>query len=365
MGAMPESLTVALDGRRDYPIYFGADLIGDASVLVPHLSSSAFIVTNERVARLYLDDLQSALPPSVRREVFRMGDGEAFKTLDTYAAIMDRLIATRYGRTTTVIALGGGIVGDVAGFVAATYQRGVGFIQVPTTLLAQVDSSVGGKTAINHPLGKNLVGAFHQPGAVIADMGVLRSLPEREYRAGLAEVIKYGIIADAAFFDWIEANMAQLLSRDADALTFAVRRSCEIKADVVGRDEREQGVRAHLNFGHTFGHAIERLTGFEAYLHGEAVAIGMVMAMDLSTHLEQASKQEFERVKQLLTAAGLPVAARGIDAAAMLDAMGLDKKAVDGRIRFILNRGLGVVEVVDDAPRDLVVRAIEGTMQAA
>ncbi len=355
---MRDSITVELDGARDYPIFFGSDVLGDASLIAPYVGGQVFIVTNDVVANLYLDTLRESLPTGVRSDVFSMGEGERAKTIETYASILDALIEARHNRTTTVIALGGGVVGDVAGFVAATYQRGVGFIQIPTTLLAQVDSSVGGKTAVNHEGGKNLIGAFYQPRLVLADVATFRSLPEREYLAGVAEVIKYGVIADTEFFAWLEENVDALRERDETAVINAVRRSCEIKADFVRRDEREQGLRAHLNFGHTFGHAIEKLTDFDRWLHGEAVSIGMGMAMELSARLEQVPADATERVHSLLERAGLPTRADGLDTGAMIEAMGMDKKVVDGKTRFVVCEGIGSVRVIDEAPGDLVRASI-------
>ena len=307
---------------------------------------------------MYLDQLREGLQAD-RLDVVLIGDGERFKTLDTYAEILDALIEKRHNRTTTIVALGGGVVGDVAGFAAATYQRGVGLVQIPTTLLAQVDSSVGGKTAVNHVAGKNLIGAFYQPLAVIADVDVLETLPDREFRAGLAEVIKYGVIADAGFFDWLEIHIVDLLRRDPLSLVHAVRRSCEIKAAVVASDEREHGHRAILNFGHTFGHAVEALTGYERYLHGEAVAAGMVMAMDLSVRLGRTDAADGERLRALVECAGLPSAVPDLDANAMLETMGMDKKAVDGRIRLVLCDRLGRVSVTGETPPETILESIE------
>jgi 3-dehydroquinate synthase len=264
---------------------------------------------------------------------------------------MDFLIEHRHNRTTTLIALGGGVVGDITGFAAATYQRGVDFIQIPTTLLAQVDSSVGGKTAINHSSGKNLIGAFHQPVCVLADLEMLSSLPPREYRAGMAEVIKYGVIADPGFFDWLETNATALLDQDTEALAHAVARSCELKAAIVAEDERESGRRALLNFGHTFGHAIEALTGYTRFVHGEAVAIGMVMAADLSIREGTLGPADGRRIRSLIEAVGLPVVPPDLPANEFLVAMGMDKKVVDGRLRLILVRGIGDAFVSDSAVR--------------
>jgi 3-dehydroquinate synthase len=267
---------------------------------------------------------------------------------------MDHLMAERHNRSTTLIALGGGVVGDITGFAAATYQRGVNFIQIPTTLLAQVDSSVGGKTAVNHPAGKNMIGAFHQPVAVLADMGLLETLPVREYAAGLAEVVKYGVIADAGFFGWLEENAETLAARTPEAVGHAVAVSCQCKADVVAEDERESGRRAILNFGHTFGHAIEALTGYKTYLHGEAVAIGMVQAADLSARLGLLSWEDAGRLRRLLEGFALPVVPPELSPSAMLDAMGMDKKVVDGKLRLILARRLGEAFVSADTPPELI-----------
>ena len=351
-----ETLEVRLPDGRGYPILLGSGLLGTAGLLDDFAGSQVLVVSNATVAERYLDPLRRGFS-TARVDLLLIGDGERFKTLDTYAAIQDALIAKRHSRATTVVALGGGVVGDVAGFAAATYQRGVGLIQIPTTLLAQVDSSVGGKTAVNHATGKNLIGAFYQPRAVIADVDVLASLPGRELRAGLAEVVKYGVIADAEFFGWLEHAMDALLRREPDALIRAVRRSCEIKADVVAGDEREQGRRAILNFGHTFGHAIEALTGYTEYLHGEAVAIGMTMAARLSADLGRIRASDAERLRSLLQRAGLPTTAR-IDPDAALEAMGMDKKAVDGRIRLVLCDRLGNVSVTADTPKEMILDAI-------
>ena len=353
-------LRVALEDGRDYPILLGDGLLGTAGLLAPFVGSQALIVTNATVANLYLDDLRASLSaPQV--DVVEVGDGERFKTLDTYAAILDALATKRHNRTTTVLALGGGVVGDVAGFAAATYQRGVNLVQIPTTLLALVDSSVGGKTAVNHRLGKNLIGAFHQPAAVVADMACLRTLPSREFRAGLAEVVKVGVIADASFFAWLEDHIEDLLAKDAAALLHAVRRSCEIKAAVVAADERERGQRAILNFGHTFGHAIEAVTDYRRYLHGEAVALGMAMAMHLSVALGRAQQAEAARVYELLNRAGLP-STTALSAASVVDAMSLDKKVLDGRIRLVVCDGIGQVSVTSDAPRTDVLGAVESAI---
>ena len=337
------SITVDL-GDRSYPIVIGSSLLDGGYDLTPHLAgSSCLIVTNDTVAPLYLDKLVADLD-GAKVESIELADGEAYKNVDTLNAVLDKLVAVRASRDTTVIALGGGVVGDIAGFAAACYMRGVAFVQVPTTLLAQVDSSVGGKTGVNHPSGKNLIGAFHQPRIVLIDTNTLATLPDRELRAGLAEVVKYGAIADASFFAWLEKNMAALLARDAAALAFAVRRSCELKAAVVAEDERESGRRAILNFGHTFGHAIERCQGYGDWLHGEAVAAGMVMAAELSS----IGADDVERLRHLLDTAGLPVRPPSLGAATMREAMGMDKKVLDNQLRFVLLEKLGTAVVTSD-----------------
>ena len=335
--------------ERSYPIHIGSGSISQAQLFKPHLSGNQVaVISNETVAPLYLDDLLTALG-GANVDVFTLPDGEQFKTLDNYAAIMDFLLAKRHNRSTTLVALGGGVVGDITGFVAATFQRGVGFIQVPTTLLAQVDSAVGGKTGVNHPSGKNMIGAFYQPRCVVADSAVLATLPEREYRAGFAEVLKYGVIADPEFFDWIEQAGEKLLNKDPDALAWAVRRSCEIKAGVVMDDERETGLRAILNFGHTFGHAIETLTNYRTYLHGEAVAIGMVMAADLSVRVGSLQLEDAQRIKRVLQSLDLPVCPpTELSDDVMHRAMGMDKKVVDGKLRLVLAETIGRVIVTEE-----------------
>ena len=352
-----QTVRVAL-AERAYPIHIGAGLLERADLLVPLLPQRRVaLVTNHTVAPLYLDRIARALDAagvaSVRVVV---PDGEAHKDWSTLNKVFDALLEHRCDRKTAIVALGGGVIGDLAGFAAATYQRGVPFVQVPTTLLAQVDSSVGGKTAINHPLGKNMIGAFHQPLAVLADMDTLATLPPAELRAGLAEVIKHGAIRDAAFFDWLESNIDALLRLDRGALAFAVKRSVEIKAAVVAVDERETGLRALLNFGHTFGHAIEAGLGFGAWLHGEAVAAGMVMAADLSARLGMLDRADADRLSRLVARAGLPVAGPALGPARYLDLMAIDKKAEAGRIRFILLDRLGAARISDSVP--------PGTLQA-
>ncbi len=354
-----KTLTVALDDRS-YPIYIGTELLEEPSLLAHHIAGSQVaVVTNEVLADIALPQLLETLKGcNARVSVFTLADGEGEKSLENYSAIMDHLIAERHNRGTTLIALGGGVVGDITGFVAATYQRGVNFIQVPTTLLAQVDSSVGGKTAVNHPSGKNLIGAFHQPVAVLADMGLLGTLPAREYAAGVAEVVKYGVISEGEFFSWLEANAEALAEQAPEALGHAVAVSCQAKADVVAADERESGRRAILNFGHTFGHAIEALTGYSEYLHGEAVAIGMVQAADLSARLGFLAWEDARRLRALLSRFDLPVAPPKLAAEAMLHAMGMDKKVVDGTLRLVLARSLGDVFVSSEVPPDTLLATL-------
>ncbi|MDJ0777585.1 MAG: 3-dehydroquinate synthase [Gammaproteobacteria bacterium] len=338
-------------GDRSYPIYIGSQLLGDAGLLRPHLhGSSALIVSNQTVAPLYLDAVAAALDTiGVRRDQLVLPDGEQHKTMAAVEQILDHLLENRHDRRSTIIALGGGVVGDIAGFAAAIYQRGVNFIQVPTTLLSQVDSSVGGKTGVNHPMGKNMIGAFYQPQCVIADIGSLATLPARELSAGLAEVIKYGLIHDAAFFDWLEQHMDELVAGEPELLAEAVLVSCRTKAKVVELDEREAGLRAILNLGHTFGHAIETAMGYGNWLHGEAVAAGMVMAIDLSIRQGWIDEDVRRRSLALLERAGLPVAPPpGIRVEQFLDLMAVDKKAVDGQIRLVLLRALGEAFVCDD-----------------
>lgn len=347
-------------GERSYEILIGAGLLGDARSLqgLP-LGASALIVTNPTVGALYAQALAEALRRQhARVQVVELPDGEAHKDWGTLNRIFDALLAAGSDRKTVLYALGGGVVGDITGFAAACYMRGVPFVQVPTTLLAQVDSSVGGKTAINHPLGKNMIGAFHQPLRVIADLATLDTLPEREVVAGLAEVIKYGPIADAAFLDWIEANLDALRARDRDALAHAVRRSCEIKAAVVGRDERETGLRAILNFGHTFGHAIEAGLGYGEWLHGEAVGCGMIMAADLSARLGLIASADARRLATLIGRAGLPVVGPRLGVARYMALMRVDKKAEAGEIRFVVLEGPGRAGM-RAAPDALVAEVLE------
>lgn len=359
------TLTVAL-GARSYPIHIGAGLVARADLLLAHLKAPlAAIVSNETVAPLYLTGLASALrDQGVRVTEILLPDGEEHKNWQTLNRIFDALLENRCERATTIIALGGGVVGDLAGFAAATYQRGVPFIQLPTTLLSQVDSSVGGKTGINHPLGKNMIGAFYQPRLVLADTDTLKTLPERELSAGLAEVIKYGLIRDLAFFEWLEANMEKLRARDPEALTHAIECSCRNKAEVVAEDETETDVRALLNLGHTFGHAIEAGLGYGEWLHGEAVAAGMVMAAELSRRIGWLSQADVARTAALLRRAGLPVRGPVLGADRYMALMALDKKVASGKLRLILLEALGRGVIRDDAPETEVRAAIEACCHA-
>jgi 3-dehydroquinate synthase len=346
-------------GDSRYLISIGPGLLRDRALLDSQVPGrDLMIVTNTTVARLYLPSLRAALG---ERAVFEciLPDGEQHKTLQTAGWVFDELVGKRLNRDATVLALGGGVIGDIAGFAAACYQRGIGCVQLPTTLLAQVDSSVGGKTGVNHSGGKNLIGAFHQPLAVIADTDTLSSLPDRELSAGLAEVIKYGCIADPEFLDWLDSNMERLLERNVEALTHAIARSCEIKASVVSEDEREQGRRAILNFGHTFGHALETATDFQRYLHGEAVALGMLMAADLSREMGLIDIAARDRIGALIERAGLPSEAPRIGVARALELMQMDKKVLAGRMRLVLLERLGHGIVVSKYPQ----RALETTLR--
>ena len=335
---------------RSYPIHIGKNLISDASLILPYLKRKhVAIVTNTTVAPLYLEQLSQSLQAAgVTVIAIILPDGEAYKNSATLNTIYDTLLQNRCERSTTLIALGGGVIGDLTGYAAATYLRGVPFIQIPTTLLSQVDSSVGGKTGINHPLGKNMIGAFYQPQLVLADIDTLQTLPAREFSAGMAEVIKYGLIRDAEFFDWLELNMASLMQLDEDTLSYAIFRSCQNKADVVAKDEHEQGDRALLNLGHTFGHAIENAMGYGVWLHGEAVAAGSMMAADLSRRMGWLSESEVSRIQNSFVAADLPVTAPKLGVERYLDLMGLDKKVENGKIRLILQQGIGKSVITSD-----------------
>lgn len=348
---------------RSYPIYIGTHLLEQAALFEPHLKSSTtvFIVSNTTVAPLYAKTLMntlSQLGKTVR--LLELPDGESYKDWQHLQLIFDELLAHGADRQSMIIALGGGVVGDMAGFGAASFMRGIRFIQVPTTLLAQVDSSVGGKTGINHPLGKNMIGAFHQPVAVIADLNTLRTLPPRELSAGLAEVIKHGAIADADFLDWIEANAGALLACDTDAMAHAVLRSCEIKSAVVSADEREGGIRATLNFGHTFGHAIESGLGYGEWLHGEAVGCGMVMAADLSARLGQINKMDAERLKRIIASMHLPIAPPKLGSQRFMELMQVDKKTEAGQIRYITLGSIGAARI-QQVPDTTVIETLLAT----
>jgi 3-dehydroquinate synthase len=359
MATQHETLTVAL-GNRSYPILIGRELLRDPESFTRLVAArDVLIVSNTTVAPLYLGALEEALRP--RRTVATLlPDGETYKTLDTVGRILDVLVANRFGRDCAVVALGGGVVGDMAGFAAAIYQRGVAFVQVPTTLLAQVDSAVGGKTGVNHPGGKNLIGAFHQPQAVVADTTTLATLAPRELRAGLAEVVKYGLIRDAAFFAWLESHAETLLAGEPASLAHVIRRSCEIKAAIVAQDELEHGERALLNFGHTFGHAIESATGYGRWLHGEAVGAGMVMAATMSHASGLLTDAELERIVRLIERLGLPVCIPDVTPDVLLEHMRIDKKVLAGHVRLVLLRGIGTAFVTAQYDPGLLRSTLEG-----
>ena len=361
----PQRLDVVLPGTT-YPIHIGPGMLDDAAAWCSQMPCGPLlVVTNPTVAPLYLDRLLAALQTAVpgrRVHTCMVPDGEQHKSLDTLSQVFDALVEHRIPRDGGLVALGGGVIGDLTGFAAATWQRGVACVQIPTTLLAQVDSSVGGKTAVNHPGGKNLIGAFHQPSAVIADTATLATLPPREYAAGLAEVAKYGFIMDAAFIDWMETNAVQLRERDPVALAYAIRRSCECKAHLVAIDEREQGPRALLNLGHTFGHAIETGAGYGEYLHGEAVAIGMVLAAGLSQRLGWLSAADIQRVRNLLEALGLPVVAPKLGVQRTLELMRLDKKVLKGQLRLVLLRRLGEGVITADYPEEALLAELQAAV---
>lgn len=343
-----KTLQVSLDDRS-YPIYIGGDLLKQTTLLTQHIKGKdVLVVTNTTVAPLYLHSVLEALSDYHCESVI-LPDGEQYKTLDVLNQVFTKLLEEKFSRQVTLIALGGGVVGDMTGFAAACYQRGVPFIQIPTTLLSQVDSSVGGKTAVNHALGKNMIGVFYQPQCVIADTLTLTTLDDRQLSSGLAEVIKYGLINDPKFFDWLEQNMSGLIARDQTLLAEAIERSCQDKADVVASDELEQGVRALLNLGHTFGHAIETGMGYGNWLHGEAIAVGMVMAADLSQRMGWITELDIARIKAVFIAAGLPVLApKGMTSEQFMTLMSVDKKVQEGRIRLVLLRGIGQAIISDD-----------------
>ncbi len=360
-----KTLTVDL-GDRSYPIHIGQGLVRRSELLKPHVAGNrVLVVTNETVGPLYLEPLLALLNPWQPVSVI-LPDGEQYKTLDVLNRIYTALLENRCDRKTTLVALGGGVVGDMTGFAAATYQRGVPFIQIPTTLLAQVDSSVGGKTGVNHPLGKNMIGAFHQPNCVFIDTDTLGTLPDNELSAGLAEVIKYGLIGDAEFFTWLELNMDRLLKRDAEALVFAIERSCADKARVVAADEREAGQRALLNLGHTFGHAIETGTGYGSWLHGEAIAVGMCMAADLSRRLGWLRPEEVTRIEKLVRHARLPTRApKSLSSARLRELMNVDKKVEAGRLKLVLPKGIGQSVITADFPPAALLETLEQCREAA
>ncbi len=346
-------------GRRSYPILIGPGLLGSSAVLAEHAGAAQLlIVTDDVVGPLWMPRLEQGLAGR-EFEICVLPGGEEQKTLGNVAYIIDALVAARLNRDGMVLALGGGVIGDVAGFAAASYQRGIAIVQLPTTLLAQVDSSVGGKTGVNHPGGKNLIGAFHQPSAVVTDTETLSTLPDRHLRAGFTEIVKAALVADAEFFTWLEANAARILAHDAGALEQAIRRACEIKAAIVAEDERERGRRALLNLGHTFGHAIEAGAGYGRVLHGEAVAAGMVLAAELSARTGRLAGGEALRVRELLLSAGLPVDPPRIGRARMLELMAMDKKVRGGELRLVLLDGIGEAIVTAAYSRDALETLLE------
>ena len=365
MSSVIETLEVAL-GERSYPIHIGAGVLANPDLLLPHIKQkNVVVVTNSTVAPLYLDLLRSTLEKGgILVLPVVLPDGEQYKTWETLNLIFDALLGARCERNTMLIALGGGVIGDMGGFAAACYQRGMPFIQVPTTLLSQVDSSVGGKTAINHPLGKNMIGAFYQPRLVLADIATLDTLPDRELKAGLAEVIKYGLIRDPEFFTWLEINLDKLLARDRTALAYAVHRSCANKAEVVAADERESGERALLNLGHTFGHAIETGLGYGVWLHGEAVAAGTLIAAELSCRLGWLGQADVARIEQIFVRAGLPVYGPSLGVAQYMELMSHDKKVQDGKLRLVLLKRIGEGVVSDIASGEQIGAAIEARCTA-
>lgn len=358
-----ETLHVDL-GDRSYPIFIGS-VLTNPELVKPYIQSSQVcVVTNETIAPLYLDSFCDVLDGFNITKVI-LPDGEAYKNLDTLNLIFDELLKEQHNRKTTLIALGGGVIGDMTGFAAACYQRGVNFIQAPTTLLSQVDSSVGGKTGVNHALGKNMIGAFYQPQVVLADTNVLKTLPSRELSAGIAEIIKYGLLGDAEFFEWLEQNVEKILACDTEALTFAIQRSCENKAKIVALDEKESGVRAFLNLGHTFGHAIETAMGYGKWLHGEAVGTGLLMAVDLSYRMGLVDEETVSRTKSLLERSNLPVKGpASMTNDDYLQLMAVDKKVMDGRLRLVLLKSLGEAFVTSDVPKDLLIECLDANRES-
>ncbi|WP_305800231.1 3-dehydroquinate synthase [Thiolapillus sp.] len=358
MAEVLSTLQVEL-GERSYPIYIGQGLISEGALFQRHLKSKqVLVVSNETVAPLYMDRLLGSLAGFQVAQVV-LPDGEKYKTLEVLNAIFDQLLSKRFDRGCSLIALGGGVIGDMTGFAAACYQRGVDFIQVPTTLLSQVDSSVGGKTGVNHPLGKNMIGAFYQPKAVIIDIETLNTLPSRELSAGLAEVIKHGIITDEAYFSWLEAHISELRGLESDALAHAIEGSCIIKSCVVSADEKEAGQRALLNYGHTFGHAIETGMGYGVWLHGEAVGAGMCMAARMSRLMGWLAEDEEARIVSLVDAAGLPVSPPAeLSAERFMELMAVDKKVLAGKLRLVLLKGIGNALITNDFSPDLLSRTL-------
>jgi 3-dehydroquinate synthase len=354
-----QTLTVDL-GDRSYPIHIGQDLLAKVELIMPHLKrKQVAIVTNTTVAPLYLEKLAEPLrAQGVSIIPIVLPDGEQYKNAEVLNTIYDALLTNRCERRTTLIALGGGVVGDMCGYAAATFLRGVPFIQIPTTLLSQVDSSVGGKTGINHPLGKNMIGAFYQPQLVLADTETLNTLPDRELSAGIAEVIKYGLIRDPDFFAWLETNMHLLMARNPQALSYAIYRSCQNKAEVVSLDEKESGERALLNLGHTFGHAIENGMGYGVWLHGEGVAAGTMLAAKMSQRIGWLQTEDIERIERIFKAGGLPVEAPDLGVEKYLDLMGLDKKVADGKIRLVLLQAVGKAVMTGDYPQEKLLETL-------
>ncbi len=355
-----KSLNIDL-GHRSYPIHIGPDLLSQAELITPHIQGAqVFIISNEVVAPLYLDQLLNALDGQYQVGTSILPDGEQTKSLSQVEAVFSDMLKQPCDRSTTVIALGGGVVGDLAGFCAACYQRGVSFIQVPTTLLSQVDSSVGGKTGVNHALGKNMIGAFYQPKVVIIDSATLATLDNRQYSAGMAEVIKYALLGDIDFLGWLERNIASIMRREETMITAIIERSCRAKADIVAQDEKEAGVRALLNLGHTFGHAIENAKGYGQWLHGEAVGLGMLMAADLSQRMGRIGQSDVERVRNILVAANIPIGGvSGVSAAQLRRLMEVDKKNLAGKLRLVLYDALGAARIIDNAPESLINQTLE------
>ncbi len=356
---MHARLDVALE-ERSYPIFIGQDLLNQPELWVSYIrGKQVMVVTNETIAPLYLDTVLAGLTDFQTQSVI-LPDGEAFKNLDTLNLIFDGLLEHKHNRTTTLVALGGGVIGDMTGFAAACYQRGVDFIQIPTTLLSQVDSSVGGKTGVNHPAGKNMIGAFHQPQCVVIDTDTLNTLPDTELAAGLAEVIKYGLILDEDYLLWLESNMAKLQQRNPKTLIKAIYRSCEIKAEVVAEDEKEAGIRALLNLGHTFGHAIENFAGYGGWLHGEAVGAGTMLAAKLSEKEGWLSSEDVDRVAAVLAAAKLPLSPpKGMRKEDFIDLMAVDKKVIDGQLRLILLESIGQAVVTSNFSTENLLEVLD------